>query len=305
MKKIIYFLGISILLLGACNQKKYIDYSEWYKGKDTNDGRERSTFMSFNVLDQDDDGKGGALPWADRLPAVVQMMRTVKPVAWGGQEVEYRQKTDILNVLPEYDCYAVNRDDGQDGPGSTNGEMCPVFWLRDSLIVVDKGTFWLSDTPDVPSAFKGTKHWRICTWARFEKIETGTQFYLFNTHLDNGGEAIRKLEMELIGQKLQEINKDKIPAIFMGDLNSLITSSIFNNFNGSVMLDARTNAVVGDNFKTFNDLGGSGASQIDFIFYSSFYSVPLFKTETTEYAGVKYISDHYPIYATLKFDTKK
>lgn len=302
MKKTFFILLTVLVALTGCNKKKYIDYSEWYKPKDNADGREKMTVMSFNVLDEEDDGKGGAQPWKDRLPAIRLMLRSVNPAVWGGQEVEYRQKLDILDAMPEYECYAVNRDDGIDGPGKTNGEMCPLFWHRDSLALVTKGTFWLSDTPDVPSAFPGTKHWRICTWARFKKIETGSEFYFFNTHLDNSGEANRVLEMDLISQKIQEINADKIPALLVGDMNCLLTSSVFKNFNGIVMMDARTNAALGDNYKTFNDLGGKEASQIDFIFYSGFYSVPLFKTENSAWGGVQYISDHWPIYATLKFN---
>lgn len=57
-------------------------------------------------------------------------------------------------------------------------------------------------------------------------------------------------------------------------------------------------AAIGDQFV---DLATTAGLTIDYIYYSGFSKCPSFHTVTESFAGVPYISDHYPVTAVLKF----
>lgn len=65
------------------------------------------------------------------------------------------------------------------------------------------------------------------------------------------------------------------------------------------MVNARLKARKTDSKATYNNWG-SKAQIIDHIFVSGF-DIPQYKTVNQEWAGVRYISDHFPIYALLTF----
>jgi len=61
------------------------------------------------------------------------------------------------------------RDDGK-----TKGEYSAILYRRERFEVEQGGTFWLSDTPEVPGSITwGNACTRICTWARFVERKTG------------------------------------------------------------------------------------------------------------------------------------
>ena len=69
-----------------------------------------------------------------------------------------------LGLPPRLPFYGVGRDDGK-----RQGEYAGIYYRRDRFErdVTEEGTFWLSDTPEVP----GSKSWgnsypRVVTWIR-------------------------------------------------------------------------------------------------------------------------------------------
>ena len=96
-------------------------------------------------------------PPRDRVASVI---RFHKADLVGMQEVLRDQISDLEILLPQYGWIGVGRDDGQDG-----GEFSPIFYRKDRFTVLDSGTFWLSETPEVT----GSKSWdaaitRIANW---------------------------------------------------------------------------------------------------------------------------------------------
>ncbi len=67
--------------------------------------------------------------------------------------------------------------------------------------------------------------------------------------------------------------------------------------------NAREEAVKTDHHHTLNLWGGTVAPDciIDFVWYKGFSSCPVYETITKPYMERQYISDHYPITATLVF----
>ena len=130
------------------------------------------------------------------------------------QEVLHPQLEDLLERLPEYDYVGVGRTDG-----ATKGEYSPIFFLKDKYEALEKGNFWLSETPDVA----GSKGWdaaleRIASYAKLRDKATGKIFMAVNTHFDHVGVTARKESAKLIMQKIQQIVGNR-PAVVTGDFN--------------------------------------------------------------------------------------
>lgn len=247
--------------------------------------------MSFNVRYLA--GDTGTNNWANRKKGVFEMLEEKKPMVMGVQEAYVSQVNDILEALPEYKAYAIARD----GALSKN-ETCGVFYLKDSVALKNVGNFWLSETPSKTSMGWDAACTRICTWALFRIKTSGQMFYHFNTHLDHVGTVARYEGLRLIWSKIEEINKEGYPVFITGDFNAEPQDAIF---EGNPYASAREEAPVTDNEKTYNAWGKSSqAMLIDFIFYKGM--TPLtFETVTEGYAGIEYISDHYPIISTFGY----
>ena len=68
------------------------------------------------------------------------------PDIFGLQEAHLDWMKTFWNNMPEYDYVGVGRDDGKE-----DGEFSPVFYKKDKFEFIDGSTFWISETPDVPS----------------------------------------------------------------------------------------------------------------------------------------------------------
>ena len=73
-----------------------------------------------------------------------------------------------------------------------------IFWRTAELELLDKGTFWLSETPDQVSKGWDASYRRTCTWAGFRHRKSGQTCYFFNTHLDNDGKVAREESIKLL-----------------------------------------------------------------------------------------------------------
>lgn len=247
--------------------------------------------MSFNVRYLI--GDTGTNSWENRKIGIFEMLEDKKPMVMGVQEAYVSQVNDILEAMPQYKAYAIARD----GASSKN-ETCGVFYLKDSIALMNVGNFWLSESPSKVSMGWDAACTRICTWALFRIKTSGQKFYHFNTHLDHVGTTARREGLRLIWSKIEEINKDGFPVFITGDFNTGPEDAIF---EGSPYASARDEAPVTDNEKTYNAWGNSSkATLIDFIFYKGM-TPQTFETVTEGYAGVEYISDHYPIISTFGY----
>ena len=113
------------------------------------------------------------------------------------------------------------------------------------------------------------------------------------------GVEARKKGLELIVNKIKEMNKEGYPMILTGDFNTKPDNHILDGLN-AMMLSARNTAVKTDNGITYNGWG-KGGSVIDYIYYSGFTACTLFEVITKPYMERTYISDHFPIKAVLVF----
>lgn len=255
--------------------------------------------MSFNIRLSVNDTMDGDNNWIYRKEAVVKMINDVSPDLFGIQEGVYHQVCYMDDNLPQYGRYGVGRDDGLN-----DGEANAVFYKLERFDLVEKGTFWLSATPDTVSRGWDGACNRVVTWVRLkDKMAGGKDLLYFNTHFDHIGKVAREESGKLIVAKMKELSSDKNTPVFLtGDFNA--------NYNDPILIPireimgmAREVAPLSDTLNTFNNWGkvdlNGGNEIIDHIFY---YNAKPLKYETIiKDWGVNYISDHYPIIANFEY----
>lgn len=259
-------------------------------------GTTRLLVMSFNVRQSHAKEVNPNDSWSNRKEACLEMLQQRKPDLVGLQEAQFKGQWSFFrdSLASEYGSFGIGRDNGID-----KGETSGFLYKTSVLTLIDSGTFWISETPDVPSTSFDEKYNRSLTWGLFKVNRTGRRFYYFNTHLGLTWKS-QKEGIELIVRKMQEINPDGLPLIFSGDLNTDISSAAFDPLK-QFMLNSRDVAPVTDDVPTYNAWGNKRKERIiDFIWLTPGIKCLEYHTDTNPYGGHELISDHYPVYIIVK-----
>ncbi len=254
------------------------------------------TVMSFNVryINQ----KDGVNNWDNRKEKVAEVITSNNVDIAGLQEPWKDQIRDLKKLLPEYAWFGWSRDNGK-----SKGEFVPIFYKKDKFTVVEKGIFWLSETPEeIGSKGWDVKYPRIVVWARFKENLSGKEFYFFNTHL--GGDIARFESAKLLRSKIDEM-ADGLPVIVTGDFNSVPDSPPYEtmiNDNYKVGLVDAFHSAIDKNDEIFTnylfDGNDKDLKRIDYIFVSPKIKV-LYHEIINKRIGKYYPSDHLALKAEL------
>lgn len=262
----------------------------------TSCGGSRLMVMSFNVRQSHVREKDENNNWGNRKEACLEMLKARMPDIIGFQEAQFKDQWAFFcdSLGSEYGNVGVGRDNGTD-----KGETSGFLYKKSALTLLDSGTFWVSETPDVPSKSFDEQYYRSLTWGLFQIRKTGKCFFYFNTHLGLTWSS-QKDGIEMIIGKMKEINPDGLPLLFSGDLNTDITSSAFDSLKG-IMLNSRDVAPIADDIPTYNAWGNKQKERIiDFIWITPGIKCLEYHTDTTPYGGHELISDHFPVYIIVK-----
>lgn len=232
--------------------------------------------------------------WNVRKVATPAMLDDINPAVFGLQEATQKQITYITANCPRYVTFGVGREDG-----ASKGEHMSIVYNHEVLEMLNGGTYWLSDTPDEPSFGWDAACKRTATWALFRVKKSGKHFYYVNTHLDHKGAEARRNGLALIVERIAKMNTKGFPMVLTGDFNVTPDDPCLTDLD-TKMLSARATATSSDRTHSYNGYG-EPKSDIDYIYYSGFSACPEFKVVTKSYVGIPYISDHYPVTATLVF----
>ena len=282
MKKI--FFAVSVLVcLAACEAEA------------KEPAKAEMTIVCYNIR-SDIDGKftDGDNSWCYRMDASFAMVKDIRPDVMGLQEARPHQLYDMEAELPKYRRIGVGRDDGR-----AKGEHAAIMFNKQTIKLLDWGTYWLSETPDIPSKGWDASYPRTATWAKMKHVPSGKEFFFVNTHLDHRGKLARKNGLALVRERIASMNPDNLPLILMGDFNMLPDDPCLLDLD-TQMSSARNVAVDSDTKTSYNGWG-SGSRILDYIYYTGFSECPIFKVIDKTYEKVPYISDHYPIYTVLRF----
>lgn len=241
----------------------------------------------------------GLNSWPLRKELVMQVVRQEAPHVLGVQEALRFQLDELGRAFPQFEELGVGREDGQQA-----GEYAAILFDRERLRVLETGTFWLSASPEeIASTSWGNTLTRICTWARFEDLQTGDSLHVFNTHWDHRSQNSREKSAELILTRVRELAAGG-PAMVLGDFNAGETNPAFRR----LLEDERT--PLADSFRqvhpqatavgTFNGFQGkSDGEKIDAVLVSEHWAVLDARIVRPEEGG-RWPSDHYPVSASVR-----
>ena len=279
------FASIFLTILVACSQVVMA------KGKEE---KQELKVMSYNI--RLGSGQDGTNSWPHRCPATIEMINDQAPDVFGIQEALEYQIDFIEEYCNNYKCVGVGRDDGK-----KKGEFMAIFWNKKTTQMLKWGTFWLSETPDVPSKGWDAKCRRTATWALMKDKKSGKKYYFVNTHLDHRGKLAQKNGLMLIVDRIESINPENYPMVLTGDFNIRPDNPALAELD-KIMDSARKVAAKTDNHNTFNGWSIKPSDVIiDYIYIAGFSSCPEYQTITKKYAERPFVSDHYPIISKVVF----
>lgn len=253
--------------------------------------------MTYNIrLDVVSDGENN---WTNRKDFFTAQIQFYEPDLLGVQEAKPNQVIDIAQTLSQYNYIGIGRE------GEGKGESSNIFYKKDRFKVLQSGTFWLSETPEVISKGWDAAFNRVCTYGLFKDLKTNQTFWVFNTHLDHIGEVARTKGILLILSKMKIVNQKNNTVFFMGDFNSKPTDDRIINLNHQ-MNDCRKISEQ----KPFGPSGTFNGFKhnepvvdlIDYIFISKNSQFKVKKLATlSDSKDLRYPSDHLPVYAEISY----
>lgn len=299
MKKVILGIVSAILVLAIIFSASFYWYYPHYKNskkeillQDINAENELKV-MSCNVrcISPTDFGKKS---WFYRADLIMQGIEKEQPGVIGFQEVTKWHYSYLCDTLASYDSVITYRDD------AFNSEGCPIFYRSDIYSLVDKGSFWLSETPDVMSKSWGAQFNRVCSYVILKDNSTEKEFVVFNTHLSHVSDEARINGIQVVLDKIEEFGS--VPAVLMGDLNAVEDSETYRSATES-FLDTKYQTENTMKSCTYQNWGKELDREcIDYVLVSKTgFKTNSYKVVTDTYDGV-YSSDHFPLSVSLSFE---
>ncbi|KAA5539346.1 endonuclease/exonuclease/phosphatase family protein [Roseiconus nitratireducens] len=239
--------------------------------------------------------------WDNRRDRVIEVIRQADLV--GLQEVTPEQFQDVRAGTPGMTWYGVGRDDGQEA-----GEHAPVGFRTDRFELLDKGSFWLSPTPEKA----GSMGWdaalpRLASWVKLTDRQSGQPLLVVSTHFDHRGAEARRESAALIREQLKKLAGDTQRVILVGDLNARPDSPPLNTLLGSgaglELTDSRTVSQTpptgpSGTFNGFREIRPE--MQIDYVTFAGPLQVLSHQTLDPKTSAGRFASDHLPILVRLQ-----
>lgn len=270
---------------------RYLSYKDQVEIEPATDGT--ITMMSYNLrcLTPLDLGKKS---WFYRAELVLEDLQEQAPGIIGFQESTKWQYGYLVDMLPDYDSVITYRDE------SVISEGCPIFYHKEQFELVDKGSFWMSETPDVMSKDWGAAHFRICSYVILTDKTSGKDFVVFNTHLDHVSDEARVNGIGVVLDKIAQFGD--LPAVIMGDLNAEEGSATYVSATEN-FLDARYEAKETVDTYTYHGWGDAEKEKrIDYFMVSKTgFGVKRYAVLNQPHNGV-WSSDHAPLVLDVTLD---
>lgn len=264
--------------------------------------------------------------WENRKDDLVAYIRKMDLDVFGLQEVRPEQAKLFDRSFTGYAKFGDHR-----GKDRVSDEASPIYFRTSRFNCVKGGTFWLSETPDVPGSMSWqTAYPRICSWALLEDRITKKVFCFANTHTDHRSALARKEGMLLVIRRMKEFAPPGTPVVFTGDhncreneepaeavskilLNALYISKTepegpWRTYSGwkkaeneVSTVDALRHSREERNARKSVEGGVSFGPRIDYIYVSPGIKVYKYRTHCDFRPGTElYHSDHHPVTAEIE-----
>ena len=293
---------------------------------------------SYNIRLSGENGRadrGTPNAWKERKDDLLALVQKLDLDVFGLQEVCPDQAQFLRENLAGYEFVGEHRNADR-----TSGEASPVCYRKSRFEALEKGTFWLSETPDTP----GLKGWgaacpRVCSYLILRDRSSGKKFCFANAHTDHVSALARKNGMLLVIERMRKFGSG-LPIVFTGDHNCRETEEpamavkerlkdalyvsespqkgSWRTFSGWKWLDKEVSIVEAlqapselrnakkgspDAMKDAQGLHPyeKYGARIDYIYVSDGIRVIDYRTVNDSRPGKKlYPSDHFPVVATIE-----
>lgn len=245
--------------------------------------------ISFNIRYCDDPDGNSIAERAPRLKAVLDPL--------DADIIGFQESSALWEPFLEkdygdkYEIFLVHR-------ASKDSEAVPVMWKKDRFDCIDKGFFWLSDTPDVESRGWDERFncYRICLWCILKEKASGEEFFFMNTHFGFGDKG-QSDSANLIASRRNAITK--LPTAITGDFN--MTPDMAGYRAMTSHFDDVNTLTVKDMTTTYHgyDPAKIDDQHIDYCFISKDVT-PISYTHLKDTVDGKYPSDHFGLLVNLK-----
>ncbi len=229
----------------------------------------------------------GKKSWFYRASLLLHVLESEQPDVIGFQEVTRFHYAYLQKHLTGYDSVIAYRDD------SYFSESCPIFYNAQRFTLTDKGSFWLSETPERSSKSWGAAYPRVCSYVILREAATDKPFVVFNTHLDHVSDEARIRGVGVVLEKLRQFGD--LPCLLMGDLNADEKSDTYRAVT-ETFDDAKYRTADPPTGPTYQNWGQSlDRENIDYFLISKTgVGVLSYRILDTTFDGA-YPSDHFPI----------
>jgi endonuclease/exonuclease/phosphatase family protein len=223
----------------------------------------------------------------ERVDRVLDIVEKYLPDTFGVQEATLNWMRIFHNKLGHiYKYVGVGRD------GEARGEYSAVWYNAQKFDLIDSGTKWLSDTPEVVSKVEESSLNRIFTYALLSRKSDGQRVFVINTHLEHKSKEARNKQIAVLMDFVD--NYRDYPIVLTGDFNSKPDSAVYKVVLGREFLDSAKAANVKYEAATFTNYGAS-ESIIDYVFVSkNGFEVEEYRV-CNEKINSNFPSDHHPV----------
>jgi len=260
--------------------------------------------MSFNI--RYGTAEDGPNSWNFRRGLVFRQLDRVVPDLLGLQEALRFQLDELHSAFPEFEETGAGREDGKQA-----GEYTALLIRTERFEVVRQGTFWFSNTPEIPGSTSwGNRIPRVSTWAWLKDRKTGEAFRIFNLHLDHQSQESRLMSARLLVRQIRDGGGPEA-VIVTGDFNAGERNPVIRFLLGEETQELpRSPVILFDTFRklhpdasivgTFNGFTGeANGDKIDFILVSKHFKVEEAEILRTQF-GDRFPSDHFPVRAVIR-----
>ena len=246
--------------------------------------------MTYNIrLDTETDGIN---MWDNRREGIVSLIKEEDVDILGIQEGLPSQIEYLSKKLDDYSMIGEGRD------GGNNGEYSAIYYKSKKMNLIETETFWLSETPEIPSIGWDAAINRITTLGLFKMVNSNMDVLVYNSHFDHLGKIAREKSAVLILDHIKENNYQNMPLIVMGDFNAnpddLPIELLSEELNDSFKILPIENPI-----GTYNgfDLDSNLLDRIDYIFTKNI-KITNYKHLDRKLSSGLWPSDHLPILIT-------
>ena len=251
---------------------------------------ENINIMTYNIrLDTQADGIN---VWENRKEGIVSLIKEENVDILGIQEGLPSQIEYLSKVLDGYSMIGEGRD------GGNNGEYSAIYYRNKNMKLIETETFWLSETPEIPSIGWDAAIKRITTVGLFKMKDSNMELLVYNSHFDHIGKIAREKSVGVILNHIKEKDYQNRPLIVMGDFNAnpndLPIELLSEELNDSFKTLPIKNPI-----GTFNgfDLDSKLLDRIDYIFTKNI-NITNYRHIDKRLPSGLWPSDHLPILIT-------